>query len=86
MSGLPRYFLRLIVPQPTDENSCGLGVFVPFFHSGGVAQLGEPLEKADELFSVSPVGLAECVSEVLSPGFGVVVGGGGFTDCEQQVT
>jgi len=88
MSGLldGRCRLRVIVPQPAQQESGGFGTFVPLFHSGGVAELGQPLEQADEPLADVPVALAEGVSQILASGFGAVVGGSRLADGKQQVT
>jgi hypothetical protein len=58
--------LRLIVTKPTQQNAGGFGVGVPFLYAGGVAELGEPFEQADESLTLVPIPLAECIPQILS--------------------
>lgn len=48
---LPKSTLGVVVPQSSEQKTCRLGIGVPFFRSGGFAELGKPLEKADKSFT-----------------------------------
>jgi hypothetical protein len=61
----PKLTLGVVVPQSSEQKTRRFGIGVPFFHSASIAELGEPLEKANESFAQSQVSLAKSVSEVL---------------------
>jgi hypothetical protein len=72
----------VVVPQSSEQKTRRFGIGVPFFHSGSIAELGEPLEKANESFTQSPVSLAKSVSEVLPTWLWAVVGSRSLADRE----
>jgi len=72
----------VVVPQSSEQKTCRFGISVPFFHSGGIAELGKPLKKANESFTQPPISLAKRVSQVLPTWLWAVVGSRSLADCK----
>lgn len=77
--------LPLVISQTSGEDAGGFGVFGPISHAFGVAEGGDPFEKSDEVLAALPVALAEGVAEILTPGFGILISGGGFAESEKEM-